>query len=121
MNKLERTALSQSALLIINYRTVDTLNNCMALYATTHNAMDKENACFNQLAAAATARPLSTKQHHQQSKNHEKSSSFRKASASSSSSSRPDDEMAQRARQGKQWTLNDFEIGKPLEIGRAHV
>lgn len=28
------------------------------------------------------------------------------------------EEMAHRARQGKQWSLNDFEIGKPLGRGK---
>lgn len=36
----------------------------------------------------------------------------------SSSSSHPADDMAERARQGKQWSLNDFEIGKPLGRGK---
>ena len=73
--------------------------------------MDKENTRFNQPTAAA--RPWNMNQHKQQHQPNafEKTSSFRGRSEFSA-----DDEMARRAREGKQWTLNDFEIGKPLGL-----
>jgi len=79
--------------------------------------MDKENARFaNQPTTAARPWNTHTKQQQQQQQqpqNFEKPSSFRGQSEFSA-----DDEMAQRARQGKQWSLNDFEIGKPLGRGK---
>jgi len=76
-------------------------------------SMDKENTRFNQPTAAA--RPWNMNQHKQQHQPNafEKTSSFRGRSEFSA-----DDEMARRAREGKQWTLNDFEIGKPLGRGK---
>ena len=75
--------------------------------------MDKENARFNQPAMAA-ARPwnMNHKQHHQ-AQSFEKPSSFRGRSEASAQ-----EDMAQKARQGKQWSLDDFEIGKPLGRGK---
>lgn len=77
--------------------------------------MDKENTRFNQPATAA--RPWNMN-HHKSShyaaqQSFEKQSSFRSRTEMSAK-----EEMAQKARQGKQWSLNDFEIGKPLGRGK---
>jgi serine/threonine protein kinase len=79
--------------------------------------MDKENTRFHQPATAA-ARPWNMNNHkqptsYQPAHGFEKPTSFRGLSDLS-----PEDEMAQKARQGKQWCLNDFEIGKPLGRGK---
>ncbi|VEU41004.1 unnamed protein product [Pseudo-nitzschia multistriata] len=73
--------------------------------------MDKENSRFHQPTTAS--RPWNA--HHQK-----HTHSFDKPSPLSGISDgfSPDDEMAQRARQGKKWALNDFEIGKPLGRGK---
>ena len=77
--------------------------------------MDKENTRFNQPATAA--RPWNMN-HHKPShyaaqQSFEKQASFRSRTEMSAK-----EEMAQKARQGKQWSLNDFEIGKPLGRGK---
>lgn len=55
--------------------------------------------------------------HHQ---TQQKSSFFDKTARSPAvpAQSNPADDMAERARQGQQWSLNDFEIGKPLGRGK---
>jgi len=81
--------------------------------------MDKENSRFHQPTTAS--RPWNTNtntnnKHHPQKQHYnlDKPSSLRGRTEGFSE----DDEMAQRARQGKQWCLNDFEIGKPLGRGK---
>ena len=75
--------------------------------------MDKENTRFNQPATAA--RPWNMNHHKPSHQPHtfEKQSSFRMRNEASAR-----EEMAQKARAGKQWSLNDFEIGKPLGRGK---
>jgi aurora kinase, other len=75
--------------------------------------VDKENDGLNQ--------PRSYKKQQHQQEHYSKtddacSRAYNTASASATSS--PADDMAARAREGKQWKLNDFEIGKPLGRGK---
>mmetsp|Transcript_10475 Transcript_10475/g.30647 ORF Transcript_10475/g.30647 Transcript_10475/m.30647 type:complete len:333 (-) Transcript_10475:354-1352(-) len=79
--------------------------------------MDKENKRFHQPTGASRHWNTNSKVHQQkqQSHNFEKPSPFR---GQSEGGFAHEDEMAQRARQGKQWSLNDFEIGKPLGRGK---
>mmetsp|Transcript_11131 Transcript_11131/g.25249 ORF Transcript_11131/g.25249 Transcript_11131/m.25249 type:complete len:337 (-) Transcript_11131:1317-2327(-) len=81
--------------------------------------MDKENTRLNQ-PTTASSRPWNTnakqqqQQHHvYQSRDAEKET-FRERSGLTGN----DEAAAERARQGKQWSLNDFEIGKPLGRGK---
>lgn len=74
--------------------------------------MDKENTLFNQPATAAMPWNMNHKQHYQPN-NYEKESLFRGRSEIST-----DEDKVKKARQGKQWCLNDFEIGKPLGRGK---
>lgn len=75
--------------------------------------MDKENTRFHQPTAARPWNMNHHNQHHQSPHPFEKQTSFRGRSELSS-----DEDVSKRAREGKQWSLNDFEIGKPLGRGK---
>lgn len=77
---------------------------------------DKENACFNH-PRSFKKQPQS--QYHQP-QHYAKPDAFSRTyqNASSSAATTPSDDVAARAREGKQWKLDDFEIGKPLGRGK---